>query len=96
MMRYHDGSTVTFGDIVAVPVPGGTARARVVMLGETYEHLEVDAPFLAWVEKDRALESSALVAEQLDANPFAHDDPRYAPIGNFTFRMLDEDVEPER
>ena len=45
-MQYHDGSTVTLGDIVNVPVPTGTARARVVMLGESYEHLDIDPNFL--------------------------------------------------
>jgi hypothetical protein len=48
-MKYHDGTSVLLGDIVAVPVPGGTARARVVMLGESYEHLNVDEQFISWV-----------------------------------------------
>lgn len=52
-MLYFDGSAVTLGDVVNVPVPGGTAKARVVMLGETYEHLDIDADFLAWVQQDR-------------------------------------------
>ena len=91
-MKYHDGSTVNLGDIVRVPIPGGTARARIVMLGETYEHLDIDEKFLAWVKADRVLEPSAIVVEWLDANPFAHDDPRYAPVGNYMFTPLDEHV----
>ncbi len=50
-MQYHDGSIVALGDIVSVPVPGGSGKARVVMLGETYAHLEIDADFLSWVER---------------------------------------------
>jgi len=41
------------GDFVTVPAPGGTAKARVVMLGETYEHLDIDEKFLAWVKRDK-------------------------------------------
>jgi hypothetical protein len=33
-MRYHNGSTVSSGDIVSVAVASGTPEARVVMLGD--------------------------------------------------------------
>ena len=89
-MQYHDGATVTLGDVVNVPVPSGTAKARVVMLGATYEHLEIDADFLAWVKRENLLESSSIVLEWVDGNPFAHDDPRYAPVGNYMFSPVDE------
>ena len=92
-MQYYDGSLVTLGDIVTVPVPSGTARARVVMLGATYEHLDIDPQFLSWVQKDRILESTSVVVEWLDANPYAHNDPQYAPVGNYMFSPLDEHVE---
>jgi hypothetical protein len=91
-MRYHDGSNVVLGDIVSVPIPGGSGKARVVMLGETYEHLDIDTEFLSWVEKERVLETSSVVVEWLDVNPFAHDDPQYAPVGNYMFSPLDEYV----
>ena len=91
-MQYHDGSTVTLGDIVNVPVPTGTAKARVVMLGESYEHLDIDPTFLAWVKRDRVLEQSAIVVEWIEGNPYAHDDPKYAPVGNYMFSPLDESV----
>jgi hypothetical protein len=48
------------------------------MLGETYGHLDIDAKFVAWVERDRVLKPSAIVAEWLDGNPFAHEDLQYA------------------
>jgi hypothetical protein len=89
-MQYHDGSTVMLGDVVSVPVPTGNAKARVVMLGATYEHLDIEAGFLAWVKRDNVLEPSSIVIEWIDANPFAHDDPRYAPVGNYMFSPLDE------
>jgi hypothetical protein len=89
-MRYHDGSTVALGDIVNVPVPEGTAKARVVMLGETYEHLDIDPGFIEWVQRDKVLKPSAIVVEWVDANPLAHDNPRYAPVGTYMFSPLDE------
>ena len=89
-MQYRDGSTVTLGDIVNVPVPGGTAKARVVMLGETYEHLDIDARFLEWVKTDKVPEASSIVIEWVEHNPFAHDDARYAPVGNYMFSPVDE------
>ena len=36
-MKYVDGSPVCLGDVVSVPIPKGSAKARVVMLGETYD-----------------------------------------------------------
>jgi hypothetical protein len=46
-VTYHDGSIVRLGDIVKAPIPMGTAKARVVMLGDTYEHLDIDAQFVS-------------------------------------------------
>ena len=91
-MRYYDGSPVALADVVNVPIPGGFAKGRVVMLGETYEHLDIDAGFLEWVERDRMLEVTSVVVEWLGANPFAHNDPHYAPVGNYMFAALDEDL----
>jgi hypothetical protein len=78
------------GDVVSVPVPGGRAKARVVMLGETYEHLDLEPRFISWVKEDKVLKPTSIVVEWLGANPLAHDDPRYAPVGNYMFSPLDE------
>ena len=88
-MTYHDGSTISLGDVVRVTIPGGTARAHVVMLGDSYQHLDIDKKFLAWIERDRVLEPSNVIVERLDKNPFAHDDPRFAPVGNYMFSPTD-------
>ena len=88
-MTYHDGSTISLGDVVRAAVSGGTARARVVMLGDSYEHLDIDKQFLAWVERDRVLEPSYVVLEWLESNPFAHQDPQYAPVGNYMLSPTD-------
>jgi hypothetical protein len=92
-MKYPDGSPVKLGDIVTIPLPGGSTRARVVMLGDTREHLDIDKQFLDWVERDKSLlEPSYVVVEWIDHNPLAHNDPKYAPVGNYMFTELDECV----
>ena len=53
-------------------------------------HLDIDTQFVAWVEKDHVLNESAVVVEWLDTNPFAHNDPQYAPVGNYMFSPADE------
>jgi hypothetical protein len=94
-MRYRDGSTIMLGDIVSVPMPGGREKARVVMLGDTYEHLNIDGQFLSWVKNDKVLEGTAIVIEWLGNNPLAHNDPQYAPVGNYMFTTVDECVEKD-
>jgi len=91
-VKYHDGSTVTLGDIVTVPIPSGTAKGRVVMIGDTYEHLDVDASFLSWVRSERILKETAIVVEWLGDNPFANHDPQYASVGNYMFSPVDESI----
>ena len=74
-MQYHDGSTARLGDVVTVPVPSGKAKARIVMLGDTYEHLDIDTSFVSWVKKEKKLAPNEIVIEWLEENPFAHNDP---------------------
>ena len=89
-MKYHDGSMIALGDLVSVPVPTGAAKARVVMLGDTYEHLDIDSSFLSWVKSEKILKDTAVVIEWVGDNPFANDDPRYAAVGNYMFSPGDE------
>lgn len=92
-MKYSDGSDIVLGDIVRVPIPGGTATARVVMLGDTYQHLDIDRRFVEWVTQERILETSSVVIEWLGKNPFAHNNPAYAPVGNYMFSPADEHLQ---
>jgi hypothetical protein len=90
-MNYHDGSPAKLGDIVAIAMPGGTVRARVVMLGDTREH-DIDEGFLQWAESEKLLDASQVIVEWIDQNPLAHSDPQYAPVGNYMFTALDSCV----
>ena len=89
-MKYADGVIIRLGDVVSVPVPAGTASARVVMLGDNYEHLDIDPAFLRWVMAEKVLASTSVVIQWLGANPFAHDDPKYAPVGDYMFSPADQ------
>jgi len=91
-MNYHDGLEIRLGDIVSVPAPDGDRQARVVMLGDTREHLEVDADFIDWVLRDNILAATSIFVEWLGSNPFAHSDPEFAPVGNFMSTTVDEHV----
>lgn len=93
-MKYFDGTTVMLGDLVEVSLPEGAAAARVVMLGETYDHLDIDPDFVDWVKNEKVLESSSVVIEWVGNNPFAHSDPQYAPVGNYMFTGLDDGLTP--
>lgn len=82
-MQYDDGTTVVLGDIVAIPMPDRTPHARVVMLGDTLSHLEIDPSFHDWVIHEKLLADHQVVVEWTAENPLAHSDPRYAPVGNY-------------
>jgi len=91
-MNYLDGPEVRLGDVVRVPTPAGERRARVVMLGDTGQHLDRDAGFVRWVRDSRILAPTSVFIEWLDDNPFAHDDPQLAPVGNYMSTTVDEFV----
>jgi hypothetical protein len=94
-MRYHDGSAVSLGDIVTIPVPSGTAKARVVMLGDSYAHLSIDERFLAWVTTEKRLKPDSVVIEWLGPNPLSHSNLNYAPVGNYMFTPVDQHLIPD-
>ena len=92
-MQYHDGSEILLGDRVLLPVPEGKALARVVMLGDTRAHLALESKFLEWVNSTDVLSSSSVLVEWVTRNPFEHNDPALAPVGNYMFTVIDECVE---
>lgn len=89
-MKYQNGADLALGDIVRVPVPGGYELGRVVMLGDSYDHLDIDPEFIRWVMDQQVLRKGAIVVEWVGKNPFEHGDPQYSPVGNFMFTDVDE------
>jgi len=92
-MHYDDGLKVQLGDIVSLPTPEGDKEARVVMLGDSREHLNIDPDFFRWVIRDNILASTSVFVEWLGENPFDHEDPQFAPVGNYMSSTVDEDVQ---
>jgi hypothetical protein len=89
-MQYFDGTEVQLGDVVGLSLPSGAQAARVVMLGDSHAHLALETTFLGWVSASRVLRPDSVVVEWLGSNPFAHDDPAFAPVGNYMFVAVDE------
>ncbi len=92
-MQYYDGLDVLLGDRVFLPVPGGKALARVVMLGDSRANLLLDPQFQEWVNAADVLAPCSVVVEWIGRNPFEHSDPAFAPVGNYMFTVIDESVE---
>ncbi|WP_444904430.1 hypothetical protein ACJJIU_05655 [Microbulbifer sp. CnH-101-E] len=93
-MEYHDNQNVRLGGIVELDMPDGREKARVVMLGDTYKHLEFEASFESWVKKDKILKSDSIVIEWLGKNPLGHSDPNYDLVGNYLFTGISADLKP--
>ncbi len=91
-MKYTSGENVELGDIVKVSTPEGYSSARVIMLGETYEHLDIEKGFEEWVKKEHILADGSIFVEWLNNNPFEHNKPQYAPVGNYMSTCLDDGV----
>jgi hypothetical protein len=89
IMMYEDGSAVSLGDIIEIDMPDGTEVAKVVMLGDTLAHLDIDAGFREWVVEENILGKDQVVVEWVNANPLAHNDPSYAPVGDYMTTGLD-------
>ena len=88
-MKYDDGTVVRLGDIISIPMQHGSSLGRVVMLGDTQEHLQIDEGFRTWALAEKLLDEDAVVIEWVGENPLAHDDPAYAPVGDYMFTRLD-------
>ena len=89
-MKYSDGSELLLGDIVRTHVgPRATTRGRVVMVGDTLDHLEIEEKFVSWVKAAHKLASNQVIIEFLEKNPFANDEPNFAPVGDYMFTSVD-------
>ncbi|MEW8487953.1 MAG: hypothetical protein AB2705_22490 [Candidatus Thiodiazotropha sp.] len=91
-MNYTDGKEVQLGDLIEIDMPKGLELARVVMLGENYQHLELEQSFKEWVLKEQILEINSIVIEWVGKNPLEHNNPEYAPVGNYMFTGISTDI----
>lgn len=91
-MEYQDGKEIRLGDIVQIDMKDGPEIARVVMLGSTYEHSQLEESFRLWVHEERILNEDSIVLEWVNRNPLAHNNPNFAPVGNYLFTGISEDL----
>ena len=91
-MEYADKQTIELGDIVELDMPKGRELAKVVMLGDTYKHLVLDSSFEAWVKNENILREDSIVVEWIEKKPLEHSDQNYAPVGNYMFTGISEDI----
>lgn len=91
-MKYPDGTPVRLGDIVTVPLSDGPHEGRIVMLGDTFENLNLDSEFVKWVIGDKIMDDNTIAVQWTGRNPLEHNDPNYAPVGDMLFTGLDEDI----
>lgn len=91
-MTRIDVSKLSLTDIVSVAVPKGTAKARVVMLGDAYEHLDIDSSFAALSLGLSPKGVSTKNQWWLNGSGQTHwrEDPRYAPAVNYVLTPVDE------
>lgn len=88
-MKYEGGEDVMLGDIVSIDMPDGNERATVVMLGEDFSYLEVDASYLSFVEDNNILKPDCIAVKWLVTNPLSHDDQNLAPVGDYMTTSLE-------
>jgi hypothetical protein len=91
-MKYSSGETIELGDIVSVPVPSGSEKAKVIFLGETYEHGLLEESFTEWVKESKHLRSDSIYVEWVNNNPLEHKNEDYAPVGNRMQTVVDKHV----
>lgn len=65
-MRYHDDQEVRLADRVAIEMKGHWPEAVVVMLGDSLEHLEMDADALDWYQNKGGVDRDHVVIQWLE------------------------------
>ena len=56
------------------------------------KHLSLEKSFLDWVLKDNILDEDSIVVDWIEKNPLEHSNPDYAPVGNYMFTGIDEEL----
>ena len=83
-MKYECGTDVRLGDEIMVQYgPGQESLARVVAIGTDSVIDEIDQGFYSWAKSESIIDKNMVTIEWVDANPLAHNDPNYAPVGNY-------------
>ncbi len=72
------------GDEIMVPEgPNQESLARVVAIGIDFVANDIDESFYSWAKNEKIIGKDTVVVEWIEANPLSHNDPGYAPVGNY-------------
>jgi len=83
-MKYECGTEVMLGDEIMVEYgPENESLARVVAIGLDLVINEIDQSFYSWAKNESIINKDTVVIEWVGANPLSHNDPNYAPVGNY-------------
>ncbi len=83
-MKYECGTEVMLYDVITVGYgPDQESMARVVAIGADLAIDEIDQAFYSWAKREGIINEETVVIEWLGVNPLGHDDPNYAPVGNY-------------
>jgi hypothetical protein len=83
-MKYECGTIVMLGDEIMVQYgPGQESLARVVAIGTDSVIDEIDQGFYSWAKSESIIDKNTVTIEWVDVNPLSHNDPNYAPVGNY-------------
>jgi len=63
--------------------PNLDSLARVVAVGTDLVIDEIDMGFCSWAKSEGIINKESVVIEWLESNPLEHNDPKYAPVGNY-------------
>tara|TARA_R110000823_G_scaffold216426_2_gene345988 strand:+ start:2289 stop:2588 length:300 start_codon:yes stop_codon:yes gene_type:complete len=91
-MEYRDKQQILLRDVIEISMPNGPELARVVMLGESYDRLDIDKEFIDWVLSEKILDHDSIVVEWVGPNPLAHNKLGIAPAGDYMFTGISEDI----
>ena len=59
------------------------ALARVVAIGTDLVTAGIDSAFYSWAKEESIIDANTVVIEWIDDNPLSHNDPQYAPVGDY-------------
>jgi hypothetical protein len=83
-MKYSCGTEVILGDEIMVSSgPEQESLSRVVAIGVDLATEDIDRKFYDWAKEEGIITDKSIVIEWIDENPLAHNDPNYAPVGNY-------------
>lgn len=85
-MKYNCGTEVMLGDILLTSHGENLeSETRVVGIGTQSFSPSIDSQFIQWAIGDNLIKDNTVIIEWVGENPYAHNDLKFAPVGNQVF-----------